>query len=91
MNTLIKFVAAMLFAMLMVFNFSVVYELSPFSVQVDVEMIEANASTIEDDYIERDETCWETGEPIKICRYAVNMICDSAAQDTCSGSDPIEN
>lgn len=91
MKTLIKFFAAILFATLMVVNFNVIYELSPFDVQVDIEMNEANASTIEDDYRLEDETCWETGEDIQVCRYAQNMICDVSAQDTCSSSDPVEN
>lgn len=38
----------------------------------------------------REETCWETGEKINICRYA-DATCDVSAQDPCGDDDPGEN
>lgn len=91
MKSFIKPFAALLFAILMVVNFNVIYDLSPFEVQFDIQLNETNASTLVDDYRLEDETCWATGEEIQVCRYNKNMICDTPAQSTCSNTDPEQN
>ena len=50
MKSFIKPFAALLFAILMVVNFNVIYDLSPFEVQFDIQLNETNASTLVDDY-----------------------------------------
>jgi hypothetical protein len=50
-----------------------------------VILSEARAQTV-GDYEMTTEDCWETGEPIEICR-AADWYCDVGAQDTC-GPDP---
>jgi hypothetical protein len=47
-----------------------------------VNFNEALAS-LEEDMRMKEETCWNTGERIQICRVDPEMICDVAAQDAC--------
>jgi len=60
-----------------------IYSGRPFSVQTNVEMNEADARAIEEDMEMKEETCWNTGETIQICRVEPDMICEVSFQDPC--------
>ena len=67
----------------MAFTMLVDLQWSPFSVQTNVEMNEADARAIEVDMLMKEERCWKTGEFIQICRVEPDMICEVSFQDAC--------
>ena len=91
MKTLKYSIVTVFFIVLAIINLNVDYQLSPFNFEIDIELTEANADPVVDDYRKETETCWYTGEEFEICRFNPGMICDPSAQGTCSDTDPGES